>query len=114
MSSGEAELYGCVKTASRLLGIAQLLRDLGMDRFGMPKLELETDSSAAKGIAVKRGAGKVRHIETGALWIQQAVGLKKFALLKIDGKTNAADLMTKVTDHQTLVKHLTALGMVFR
>ena len=29
-----------------------------------------------------RGGGKARHIETGALWVQQAVARKKFNLLK--------------------------------
>ena len=111
LSSGEAEFYGLVKTGSRAIGIHNLCHDLGFHLWGELALEVSTDSSAAKGVAVRRGVGKIRHLETGSLWIQTAVAAKRFELTKIDGKKNEADLMTKFVDRVTLARHLQALHM---
>ena len=60
---------------------------------------------------MRRGVGKIRHLETGSLWIQTAVAAKRFELTKVDGKKNEADLMTKFVDRVTLARHLQALHM---
>ena len=57
LSSGEAEYYGMVKGASIALGIQSMLSDLGVNI----KIRVRTDASAAKGIATRRGLGKIRH-----------------------------------------------------
>ena len=67
LSSAEAELFGGVKTACDTLGIASLLKDLGQE----VKLRMHMDASAALGIAQRRGVGKVRHLSTGTLWLQE-------------------------------------------
>ena len=67
LSPGEAEYYGMVKGGSVGLGIKALLADLGVKRG----IKLKTDASAAKGIASRRGLGKVRHIEVSQLWLQE-------------------------------------------
>ena len=59
LSSGEAEYYGLVKSGSQGLGIRALLGDLGVGRTVI----LNTDASAAIGIASRRGLGKFRHSE---------------------------------------------------
>ena len=92
LSSGEAEFYAAVRTACRALGCAALARDMGVQLTA----RLGTDSSAAKGLASRRGAGGVRHIATPALWLQDAVELKRLDLRKLVGKANPADLGTKV------------------
>eukprot|EP00971_Amphidinium_carterae_P330686 6463849-Amphidinium_carterae.1 len=63
LSSGESEYYAAVKAGSRLLGLLALLGDLGHRLKG----KLMTDSSAAKGVASRRGCGKIRHLEIPAL-----------------------------------------------
>ena len=92
LSSGEAEFYGVVKGACEGLGVSGLLEDLG--RSGM-SIVLATDSSAAKGIASRRGVGKVRHLETRTLWIQDHVTSGRIRMKKILGTENPADIMTK-------------------
>ena len=72
LSSAEAEFYGGVKIACRGLGLRSLQIDLGITL----NVRLPFDSSGAKGIASKRGAGGVRHIETRTLWLQHAVERK--------------------------------------
>ena len=54
-----------------------------------------TDSSAAIGICNRQGLGKLRHLDTHTLWIQQAVRTSRIHLKKIDGDSNPADLFTK-------------------
>ena len=44
-----------------------MLADMGVNM----KIRLRTDASAAKGIASRRGLGKVRHIEVHQLWLQK-------------------------------------------
>ena len=51
------------------LGYQALLKDLGID---VP-LRVWTDSSAAIGICNRQGLGKLRHLDTHTLWVQQAV-----------------------------------------
>ena len=58
-------------------------------------LEVETDSSAAKGIASRRGVGRIRHLHTGLLWVQQRVQRGEIQVNKIRGDSNVADLGTK-------------------
>ena len=70
-SSGEAEYYGTTKGASQALGMKALMQDVGIDTG----IVVETDSTAAKGIAFRQGIGKVRHIEVCQLWLQQKSGM---------------------------------------
>ena len=58
-------------------------------------MKINTDSSAAKGIANRRGLGKVRHIELTDLWIQDQVSRGKMTLVKISGVDNHSDSLTK-------------------
>jgi hypothetical protein len=91
LSSGEAEFYGAVKASGYGLAYQALLQDLGSDR----KLAVYTDSTAAIGIASRQGLGKLRHLDTLTLWLQQAVRCKKVTLRKVAGEDNPADVFTK-------------------
>ena len=110
LSVGEAEFYATTKGGSRLMGCMALLKDMGVTLSG----ELAMDSAAAKGILCRRGAGKVRHIETPALWTQKAVHEKRFIVLKIDGKLNPADIGTKFLDAKALQHCLRLCGCEIR
>ena len=67
LSSAEAEYYALVKSASIALGLRAMYRDLGIE-LG---LELNTDATGAKGIATRRGLGKLRHVDVHLFWLQQ-------------------------------------------
>ena len=69
LSFGEAEFYGVVKASGIGLGYQALLEDLG---WNIP-LRVWTDATATIGIWGRSGLGKLRHIDTRALWIQQRV-----------------------------------------
>jgi hypothetical protein len=91
LSSGEAEFAGVIRGAGQGLGYQALLRDFGVST----SLRVWTDSSAAIGICNRQGLGKLRHLDTHTLWIQQAVRLGRVDLRKVAGEVNPADLFTK-------------------
>ena len=74
---------------------------------------LYTDSTASKGIASRRGCGKVRHLETTSLWVQKHVTEKRLKICKILGTVNDADLGTKHVDQATMHAHLKRMGYRF-
>ncbi len=47
------------------------------------------------GICGRQGLGKLRHVDTRSLWIQQKVRDKSIELRKVRGEVNPADLFTK-------------------
>ena len=106
LSSGESEFYGSVKGASVLVGAGAMARDLGLSK----SLRLFVDASAGMGIAQRRGAGKVRHIHTPALWIQRAIHNKVLSIHKCKGASNPADLGTKHLDAKSIWMCMTRLG----
>ena len=91
LSSGEAEFYGVVKATGIALGHQSLMQDLGI-QLGVT---VHTDSSAAMGVCARQGLGKLRHIATHTLWVQEKVRTKAIDLRKVDGTENPADLFTK-------------------
>ncbi len=106
LSSGEAEFHGVVRGSGIGLGLQSLLKDVGI---AVP-LRLWTDSSAAIGICSRQGLGKLRHLDTHTLWVQQAVRSKRVDLRTVDGKVNPADLFTK---HSLSRDRLSALVRLF-
>jgi len=106
LSSGEAEYYGMVKGASMALGIRSMLADLGVTL----QIRLRTDASAAKGIATRRGLGKVRHIEVNQLWLQDKVNSGEIQVMKVKGEGNLADALTKPLEGPGVKKHIALTG----
>ena len=107
LSSGEAEYYAALKGASSALGFQSMLRDLGIHT----SITLFTDSSAARGIIHRAGLGKLRHLETGYLWLQAAVKAKKLQVRKVLGTENPADLLTKHLSSADMWKNIEKLHM---
>ena len=105
LSSGEAEFYGVVRGAGQGLGYQALLKDMG----SVATLRVWTDSSAALGICSRQGLGKLRHLDTHTLWVQQAVRSKRRVLKKVLGEENPADLLTKHSLSKERLAKLTAL-----
>ena len=102
LSSAEAETYGMVACSAEVLGIQSCAKDLGMDYMGV----IYADASAALGIVMRRGIGKVRHIRTQSLWLQEAHATKRLGFEKIDGSRNPSDLMTKHLNDTLQQRHL--------
>ena len=69
LSSAEAELFATVQGASEGLGMAAMALDFG--KVMVPLMYVNV--SAAIGIAQRTGLGKMRHLHTQSLWVQEAV-----------------------------------------
>ncbi len=98
-----------VKGSSAGMGVKQLMRDLGCD----VDIEVNVDASAAKGIAMRRGLGKVRHIEVSQLWLQQKVANGERRIIKVDGLRNLADALTKHVDSSTIEMHMSGTAQMY-
>jgi len=113
LSSAEAETYGVTKSSSRAIGTKYLATDLGILRGRDVKLTVSTDSSSALAITQRRGSGKIRHLEAGCLWVQDAKRSGRINdFLKVPGKSNEADLMTKGVAKADLDNHLHNMNLV--
>ena len=109
LSSGEAECYAMIKGASVGLGAQSMAQDLGLQ----VRVELKTDSSAAKGMALKRGLGKAKHISVCYLWLQERLARKELQVHKVSTLENRADLVTKVLSRERLLELAQQLGIRF-
>ena len=110
LSSGEAELHGIAYGAAQALGIQSLMRDPGWEIA----VHLHPDATAAIGIARRKGLGKIRHLDTTDLWIQDKIRSKKMKLSKVLGTENMADVLTKYVDRATMTAALTKMNLYHR
>eukprot|EP00439_Symbiodinium_sp_Y106_P052723 s3817_g7.t1 len=91
LSSGEAEFNGGVMATSEGIFYKEVF-----DFLRVPlKLRVWLDSSAARGVYQREGVGKIRHLETKGLWVQQGLKERKFTLHAIATETNPSDIHTK-------------------
>ncbi len=74
LPSGESEFYGIVKAATMGGGIKSLFGALGL----AIKVQVNTDSSAARSISSRRGAGRTRHVE-----VQEKVRRGELSIIKV-------------------------------
>ena len=108
LSSGEAELHGIAYGAAQALGLQSLLLDLGWKL----RIRVHSDATAAIGICKRKGIGKIRHLATTDLWIQDKVRSKVIELVKVLGADNPADVLTKYVNRQIMEKATLALGLL--
>ena len=109
LSSAEAELTGISKGAAQGLGLQSFALDLGMSL----SLRVTSDATAAIGISRRRGLGKIRHLATADLWMQDRIRKGDFSLEKISGTDNPSDMLTKHVSRDLMSKHMSTLGLFF-
>ena len=68
----------------------------------------------ARGIASRTESGNLRALQVHLLWVQQHVRNKVFELLKVPGKENPADLLTKHLAQGDIGDHMRRLKAVKR
>ena len=110
LSSAEAELHAMVAASAETLGIISLLADMGVHVGG----EVFSDSTAALGIAQRQGIGKLRHVRTQALWVQEARAEGRLKYKKVLGSRNPSDALTKYMGSPLMLQHAQTLGLEFR
>ena len=106
LSSAESEFHATVKAAMEGLGMITMAASFG-DKC---TVRLHVDASAALGVIQRKGVGKIRHLHTGALWLQEQQVRNVVAFQKINGTMNPADLFTKHLSREAMEKYTTMLG----
>ena len=92
------------------MSVRALLEDWG-EKYD---LAVYNASSAARGIASRRGLGKLRHVQMRYLWIQETITNNDFKLLQIGTKLNTADVCTKPVNRETCEQHMRTLNQEFK
>ena len=110
LSSGEAELTALVKCSCEVIGILQLAADLDEEREG----HVYVDSTAALGVVHRKGAGKLRHVRVGQLWVQEKQEQGELRYRKVKGTENPADALTKAMTRGEMEKYLSMLEIETR
>ena len=106
LSSAESELNATIKAAAEGLGMVAMSEDFG-DKFNV---RLHVDASAALGVIQRKGIGKIRHLHTGSLWIQEQPVRNTVTFAKIKGTSNPAELFTKYLSREVIDKHCAEIG----
>ena len=109
LSPGEAELVSIGHGMAQALGLQSLARDMKWEL----KIRVHSDATAAISIAKRRGLGKVRHLYTTDLWIQERAKQKDVELVKVLGAENPADAFTKYLDVATMDKAFAKMNVEF-
>ena len=109
-SSGESEFYNIVKATAQGLGLQAMSTDCGLNM----KLQIRADATAGMGIAQRRGLGKIRHLHTQFLWVQQVYSQGRAEIKKEPRATNQADMMTHYSDSNTVKKFMQSIGQEYR
>ena len=109
LSVAEAEFYALVKAASLGISIQSLYHDWGLK----VEILLRSDSSSARAMCSRQGAGRVKHMATRWMWIQERLRDRAFRLNAVPTADNVADIFTKATTRATMEKHCETLGMVW-
>ena len=100
-------MNACVKAVSEMLGVIQLWEELFDQKL---QATLLVDSSACRGMMLRAGAGRVKHLSTKQLWVQSAVEVTPIAVEKIPRQRNCADMLTHCLGQQEAGSQLRTIG----
>ena len=92
---------GLVSGACNALGEQSLLKDWGI----LLPIQAYMDASTGLSIGSRHGLGRVKHIDTVFLWVQDVVTSGRIALGKKHTDEMLADLLTKPLD-RARIQHL--------
>ena len=106
LSSGEAESNACIKGVSEAIGLRELLQEnLGM-KVG---IRVVVDASACRGMLLRQGSGKVKHLTTKQLWVQEAVQSYAIEVCKIPREKNYANALTHPSTAEDMYRALVSM-----
>ena len=109
LSSADAELHGVVRASAETMGLISMYKDFGTHMSGV----VLGDASAALSIVARRGLGKLRHLDTNYLWIQEKAAKGDLNFKKVAGVDNGADLFTKTLSCNEIQSHIHKLTPVY-
>ena len=106
LSSGEAEFYGLVTACSEALGEQSIASNFGM-KLGITIL---MDATAGAAIGSRRGIGRVKHLSTIFLWVQEYITSGKIRVQKVHTTENVSDILTKAVSGTLMRKMMDCMN----
>ena len=110
LSSAEPELHALCKCCSEGLFVANMASEM----YLRVPLRVHTDSSAARGIVQRQGAGMVKHLDIKTLWLQEREHDGDISVLKVPRLENWSDLLTHHWSEGEAELHLWGMNSVRR
>ena len=108
LSSGEAELYSNIRGIQELLFIKNIIEeDAGKRALSLVS---KVDASACKGIPLRHGVGKLKHLSLKCMWVQEAIRNEQIQVVKIPRDSNAADVLASASGVTDFAKHIHGMG----
>ena len=107
-SSREAELLSICSAVAEAIFVQGIHKDFFGDLL---PIVVYTDSVACLGMIGKTGVGRVQHLDTRFLWLQQLVCEKRLTLDHVPSAENEADIYTKQLYPQKLQEACEKLGL---
>ena len=108
LSSAEAELNATVRGLSELIGLCHLVEETQRVTLN---LVLCTDASACKGMLLRHGTGKVKHLSVKQLWSQECVRAYGVTIQKIPREQNPSDVLTHSVSHPIMTTQMERLNV---
>ena len=106
-SSCEAELVAMSTATSE----ARFLQNILAEVDEPVSLELVSDSLSSLHHTMRRGVGRIKHLELRYLCLQEEVRQNRLRLRHVSSAANAADVLTKAVSRAQLEVHLSTFGL---
>ena len=108
LGSGEAELYSNIRGIQELLFVKNIIEeDAGK---GALSLVSKVDASACKGILLRHGVVKLKHLSLKCMGVQEAIRNEQVQVVKIPRDSNAADVLASASGVTDFAKHIHGMG----
>ena len=92
MSSAESEFYAMISGLNEAKAVTTLLEEL---QLGQLQIRILSDSQAARGTVLRRGALKMRHMALRFLYMKELMRTGSVSIQYIRSETNPSDMLTK-------------------
>lgn len=111
-STTEAEYVAAAEAAKEAIWLNKLIMEMELTQS---VINLHCDSQSALHLAANQVMdNRVKHIDIRYHFIRQVVSDKTIELVKIDGKLNPADALTKVIPLESFKRHCATMQVVHR
>ena len=105
LSSCKAEVMAASESINEALLLQEVLMFAGLAHY---EIEVKVDSSAAHAFFHRRGVGRMKHIDSRILWLQDVIAAGGVRLTKIP---RTADMLTHTPGAKELEVFLPLMGL---
>ena len=111
LSSGESEIMSASEMLKECLLLQYNLQEAG---FGLLRIVMHTDATVCRQFVHRKGVGRMKHLETRHMWLQEKLEKNAYSMKKIPRDVNPSDMMTHAPTAAELQKFLPMIGIYER